>query len=109
MATDERFVFLDTQLAGAPHHMTELEALALPEGTALVLVPEPQNAYDSNAIRLDRAGGKKAGYISRTLAPMVGALLRNGYDVQAHVAYVGAGMNRQSFTVAIALTLPVRA
>jgi hypothetical protein len=107
MTTDtKRFILLDLPIAGAPHHMREDEAMLLKEGTPLTLHPEPSNAYDANAIRLNLPGGRKAGYIGRTLAPMVGALLSNGYDVQAAVTYVSPGAGRTAFTVAIALSLP---
>lgn len=98
------FVLLHTTLAGAKHHLNPATwAKLLPHGTPLDLEFEPENEFDKNAIRLMLGSRIKAGYIPATLAPMIGALLKNGHSVKAEVD--DADSSSRNPTVGIALLM----
>lgn len=56
-------------------------------GQPLALVPEPQNAYDARAVRIDWRG-VKIGYVPRRENGGLHALLNGGAPVAAHIAAV---------------------
>lgn len=53
-----------TKIAGIPHRKPDLTALAV--GDTVNLVPEPDNRFDPNAIKIVSASGVHLGYIPRT-------------------------------------------
>ena len=62
----------------------------LTKGTKLVLVPEPDNAYDRNAILVYRANDldNDVGYLDSTGAKMICPLIERGATFSAEVLYV---------------------
>ena len=108
MSTDEWLLFLDTTIAGA--HYAEREAGAdlskLELGALLVLVREPSNQFDANAIRLDHMT-QKYGYIPAVQAQWLAKLLDAGLiaraqvdhvDIVAHKVSIQLQVHRASFT-----------
>jgi hypothetical protein len=57
-------------------------------GKEALLVPEPDNPYDPRAIRVDNHRGQTIGYLPRE-GWLTSALLDEGKDVDAEVAFVG--------------------
>lgn len=100
------FTLLHTYVAGVHHHMPGLEtwAVSLPHGQRLNLAREPENPHDHNAVKV-LLTTRMIGYIPRELAPVVGALLKNGYEVHAEVDDVDV-KNKRYPTVGIALVMP---
>lgn len=70
-------ILLDHAIAGVQHHATSDYLRGLHEGDALTLVREPSNAYDPNAVRIDREG-VKLGYVPATYSAIVAGLLDSG-------------------------------
>ncbi len=102
----KRFVLLAVRVAGAPRHMKLDQLSATQHGDSLELEREPENMFDPNAVRVhDIAAGLLCGYIPATLAPMVSALLANGYDLRCTVDYIDSAAH----TLVVSLTLPMLA
>lgn len=105
---------LDTVVAGVQHAMSaaraakrDLDLDALPMGTEATLLPEPTNPHDPNAILVFvPMSGKplKCGYIPRTQAVWMSALLRAGVPLRASVAYV----DRTALSVTITIQVAAR-
>lgn len=73
------------------------ELLASAVGDPVSLRPEPRNRHDPNAVAVFSARDVQVGYLSAERAPLVGARIRRGEEVQAvfqglrgSVAYVRA-------------------
>ena len=54
----------ESSIAGTPHCRPNFDALKV--GEIVSLVPEPENRFDPNAIRVQTALGMKLGYVKRT-------------------------------------------
>lgn len=57
-------------------------------GDPLFLIQEPDNPFDSNAIRVADRKGKTLGYVRRTIAKRLSARLERGAALQARAALV---------------------
>ena len=86
---------LSTHIAGAHHHDYKGALAQLTHGTVLMLVREPDNPYDKNAVRIETDAldspstpVRKVGYIPATQAPMIGRMLALGFPVRASVDVV---------------------
>lgn len=67
---------MKTYIAGAPYHPGARETIAkLRKGEELVLVREPSNPHDRNAVAVHAADGTKLGYVPRVDAPAVAKVL----------------------------------
>lgn len=86
------FDLIFTVLAGASFAIKSgtLDATTLVQDEILTMVREPKNIHDPNAIRLDRAGGLKAGYVPQSSSAWLAAMLDHGYMLQARVVVVEA-------------------
>jgi hypothetical protein len=71
-------------LAGFQYHRGETVWPLLAVGAALELVREPDNAYDSRAVRVDWQG-QKLGYVPRIDNAAVSHLLDGGQAVSAEI------------------------
>lgn len=60
--------------------------MKLEHGDRLVLVREPDNKYDTYAIRIQNAEGKKLGYVPRTMNHIPARLMDAGKVIYAKVA-----------------------
>lgn len=85
----DEFTLFEPNIAGLSHHANAALLETVAEGSALVLVREPQNAYDQNAVRIDWQG-RKLGYVPAMYSPIIAALLDNGYTLRAVVGEVVA-------------------
>lgn len=74
-------------IAGVQHHDLHKVLKDLNEGDELVLVPEPTNKFDPNAIRIECVGealgdpSVMLGYVPRKFSAEVGALLEVGFGL----------------------------
>lgn len=67
---------MKTYIAGAPYHTGAREMIAnLRRNEDLVLVREPSNPHDRNAVAVHAADGTKLGYVPRVDAPAVAKAL----------------------------------
>jgi hypothetical protein len=65
------------KVAGASHRHDALQAAAFAPGSQIRLRPEPDNAYDKNAVRIiDLSGELFVGYVPATLSREVSDLMR---------------------------------
>lgn len=77
---------------------------------AALLVPEPKNPHDKNAVRVT-ISGKTVGYLSRDIAPdFLDALTSGGYGSAACGALIVGGWSREGdeghFGIRLNATLP---
>jgi hypothetical protein len=78
-----------TRVVGCKHHMrgpVRLEDLS--PGDRLMLIPDPDNPHDSNAIRVVTDRGLMVGYVRRTIARMLASRLAEGAEMQGRVVLV---------------------
>lgn len=65
-----------TYIAGTPYHKGAYDAVAkLQSGDVLLLIREPSNHYDSNAVAVHTADGMKLGYVPRIDAIVTAKIL----------------------------------
>ena len=83
-------------LVGMRHHEGAIEALdGMGFGDALQLVPEPENPYDENAIRVFTLDNILLGYIAREYASdWAPAFAKEGYVPDAHLTFGSEGRPR---------------
>ncbi len=60
-------------------------------GDPIVLVREPDNQYDSNAIAVCTTGGRQIGYLSRADAQRFSAKMDKGVVLKAVIRFIGGG------------------
>ena len=97
------FDFLEPRIAGLHHHQfVGDKANSLEFGLNLILVREPENPHDRNAVRIDHPDGRKVGYIPANQAAWVSRLIDHGHALGCQVAFVSAPQS----LVAVTLTLP---
>lgn len=69
---------------GATDRRMELTA-----GEVLVLVREPSNLFDKNAVAVFSSDGVKLGYVPRTEAPVVAKVIDSGKEPKAQALRAG--------------------
>ncbi|MEB3284157.1 MAG: HIRAN domain-containing protein [Candidatus Sericytochromatia bacterium] len=93
----DQFVTVETRIAGVTFDNpdgTSRQALArlLVPGDPLLLVREPMNPFDQNAIALQardgKAGGRKLGFLPRALAAVLAPVVDAGLIVEGRVVRV---------------------
>lgn len=72
-------------IAGFQYHQGEAIWAELYEGLALQLTREPENQYDTRAVRVD-FNGQKLGYIPRLDNYAISQLLDRGESLQAYIS-----------------------
>ncbi len=73
-----------TVVVGGRHHDGAIpRTCKLRKGEALVLMREPSNPYDKNAVAVMATDGQKLGYIPRQDAPLVAKALDSNLEVSA--------------------------
>ncbi len=80
-------------VAGLRHYEASAVWRELKTGDRLELVREPENLYDSNAIRVEWRG-RKLGYLPRRDNPAVARQLDRGAALEARVARLKENRNR---------------
>jgi hypothetical protein len=77
---------------------------------AAVLVPEPRNQYDRNAVRVE-VFGRLVGYVPREDAaiasPLLLALLKNGLLVASEARIVGGGLGHSGARLSFGIVLQI--
>ncbi|MDK2926900.1 MAG: hypothetical protein PWR31_590 [Bacillota bacterium] len=77
-----------TRVVGVEHGERWARAKGLKEGTPLLLVPEPANPYDLNAIHVFTPTGGSIGFLRRNLAAALAPRLATGTAASARVACI---------------------
>lgn len=72
-------------IAGFQYHQGEAIWVQLSQGAALQLTREPENKYDTRAVRVD-FNGQKLGYLPRLDNAAVSQLLDRGESLSAYIA-----------------------
>lgn len=83
-----------TKVAGVTFEDRQNIIKTLQPGDELVLVREPHNSHDRNAIRLDRQDGQTIGYLNAELAAEMAPELDRGQGYQCAVSAVTGGQER---------------
>ena len=88
-----------TRVVGCKYHLdgpARREDVAA--GDRVLLIPEPGNPFDANAIKVTTVKGQLLGYIRRTIARKLAARVERGATLQGRVALVmgdrGGGNDR---------------
>jgi single-stranded-DNA-specific exonuclease len=84
----ERF---STKVAGVTFSGRQEFIKELQQGDKLILIREPQNSHDNNAIRIDRQDGSTIGYINAKLAAELALALDRACQYQCAVSAVTGG------------------
>ncbi len=92
-AAEAYIVVQRSVLAGLRHYDAGEVWLEMSAGDRLELVREPENSYDSNAIRVEWRG-RKLGYLPRRDNPAVARQLDRGAALEARVARLKENRNR---------------
>lgn len=84
-------------IAGARHHIgcdgdNCGKALHLEVGDRLILVPEPMNEFDKNAIRITDRENKSLGYLPRYYSEIIAEYLKKGVTYECKVLEVNKDM-----------------
>ncbi|TBU43646.1 SNF2 family N-terminal domain-containing protein [Dichomitus squalens] len=96
---DELYVMLRTSIVGVQYY----KGLVGP-GEEVLLVREPHNRYDRNAIQVKNIGGTQVGHIPRNIAAKLAPLLDSGSVTVEGVMHEG---NLQGFTYSLDMTLKI--
>lgn len=65
----------------------------------LVLVPEPSNPYDPNAVRVCSKSGDDLGFIPAKVAPRISSGIKEGLHYTAYISRVTGGMGTYSYGI----------
>jgi hypothetical protein len=88
-------IMLQSSLAaGLAHHDAKAVWEALRVGDALLLVREPANPHDANAVRIEW-NGRLLGYLPRSDNAAVARQLDRGNPLQARIAQLGKYRNHR--------------
>lgn len=89
---------MTTQVVGAIHHVGARSAIAaLRRGQPLMLVREPKNPYDRNAVAVCTPDFQMLGYVPRADAPTVARVMDYNLPVEARCALDGLSTIRISW------------
>lgn len=89
----KRFTLMQRQVAGLSYHVNVEQLREFTVGADVTMVREPTNPHDSNAVCL-HYHGEKIGYVPRSDALLVAALMDNGYDRVLHARIVEVSPKR---------------
>lgn len=94
---------INTKVVGTTFHVKNWDELK--PGAALVLVCEPLNPYDTNAVRVDSLSGQKLGYVTKNkdLAQRVFRALQKGAVVCSVIEVTGGGEKNHGINIHISL------
>ena len=66
---------------------------------SLVLVRDPQNPYDHNAIQVHDEQGRQLGYLSRSVCETLAPMMDNGIEVQCTLSQITGHSLDQNFGI----------
>lgn len=95
---------LMTTVKGVSHYQDS--ASKVHEGDPVTLVPEPENYFDKNAVRVI-CYGKMIGYIAKDLAPRIQALAKQG-RVSGVISKKFPGIKKTGYNVGFRLCITIR-
>ncbi|KAI0356200.1 hypothetical protein OH77DRAFT_1423798 [Trametes cingulata] len=96
---DELYVMLKTSIVGVQYY----KGLVGP-GEEVILVREPHNKYDRNAIQVKNIGGTQVGHIPRQVAAKLAPLMDSGLITVEGVMHEG---NLSGFAYSLSMTLKI--
>jgi hypothetical protein len=76
-------------VAGVQHHELHKVLAELSEGDELDLIPEPDNKFDPNAIKI-MCSGVMCGYVPRKFSAEVTAIIETGTDLICEITHLNA-------------------
>lgn len=76
---------MDIAIAGGRYHALKPRRAILELGRLLTLAREPENPFDANAVAILDTDGVRLGYVPRTAAGRIAALLDVGEDVTVEI------------------------
>jgi single-stranded-DNA-specific exonuclease len=83
---------LETKVVGMTFERRQSVVALLKVGEEVLLIREPDNPYDKNAIKVVRQNGQQFGFLNRYLAAMVSTMLDHyGRPISAVVSELGSG------------------
>jgi len=99
---------ISTRVVGVSFDNRQEVIARLQEGDRIWLEREPENFYDSNAVRVCRSNGQQIGYLNRQLAASLAPFFdAYGYPVKAKVRFLtGSEFDGYNLGVVIAFKLP---
>ncbi len=83
-----------TKVVGVTFENRQAVVAALSDGEKLILVREPDNPYDPNAVRVEKTGEIQIGFLNARLARHFAPLLDRGERYLAYVSQVTGGQDR---------------
>jgi hypothetical protein len=102
MTTETKLLFTNLGIVGQFYLTDEdrrhVAALKVHDG--VMLVAEPTNQADPNAVLVTTPAGNKLGYVPRTVAPTAKLFLDSGFKITAIVTGVIVNKNK-NFTVTV--------
>ena len=87
---EQKIILAETYLAGFQYHegMRREVSQTLREGEAVLLVREPENPYDDQAIAVRTSNGHMIGYVPRDLNPVPSVIADQGVTLAAEIITV---------------------
>lgn len=82
--TESHILLQDSPLAGFQYHQGKSLWLEMKIGDRLDLIREPENKYDTRAVRVERRG-KKLGYVPRRENADIARLMDSGSKLEARI------------------------
>lgn len=71
---------------------------------SLILVREPQNPYDHNAIQVHDGQGRQIGFLSRSISETLAPMMDNGIEVQCTLSQITGHSLDQNFGINIQIS-----
>jgi hypothetical protein len=98
---DQRPIY--TKVAGVSFDDRQEAVKSLLSNTVLLLVREPENQFDTNAIKVLH-GDKQLGYLKRELAKELAPMIDSGSRFSCLVKQVTGGSGKESFGLNVVIT-----
>jgi hypothetical protein len=90
-----------TRIAGVTYEGRQTVVSKLLRKEIVMLVREPKNEYDANAIAVTNTLGEQLGYIPREMAARLATPIDKGARISAHVVSVGGYNGRVGVEIAL--------
>jgi single-stranded-DNA-specific exonuclease len=99
---------IETRIVGVSYENRQSVVAQLQQGEQVLLIRQPENSYDENAVMVTRQNGQQFGYLNRELAAMLATRLdRYGKPLMAYVSSLVGGYSAySSLGVTIRFQLP---
>ena len=95
---EERLARVEIEIVGESHYQTAIARCRT--GERVLLIRQPDNPYDKNAVAVTRTDGAILGYISRDEARGFAKLLDSGHKIYAEIHGIyGGSSDKPSFGI----------